>query len=52
VLLQEQSAVVLMLEMVLVSWSSAIDERSEYEDLRGLDRRSVIPYVYGRIELY
>jgi hypothetical protein len=52
VLLQEQPAVVLMLEMVLVSWPSAIDERSEYEDLRGSGHRSVIPYVYRRIELY
>jgi hypothetical protein len=52
VLLQEQPAVVLLLEKVLVSWSSAIDERSEHEDLRVSGRRSVIPYVHERIELY
>jgi hypothetical protein len=52
VLLQEQSAVVLLLEGALVSWSLAMDERSGHEDLRGSDRRSVIPYVHGRTELY
>jgi hypothetical protein len=52
VLLQEQSVVVLLLERVLVSWSLAMDERGGHEDLRGSGRRSVIPYVHGRIELY
>jgi hypothetical protein len=52
VLLQEQSDVVLLLESVLVSWSSAIDERDEHQDLRGSDCRRVIPYIHGRIELY
>jgi hypothetical protein len=44
--------VVLLLEGVLVSSSLAIDERGGHKDLRGSDRRSVIPYVYGRTELY
>jgi hypothetical protein len=51
-LLQEQPIVVLLLEKALVPWSSTIDERSEHEDLRVLVRRSVIPYVHERIELY
>jgi hypothetical protein len=41
--------VVLLLERALVSWSSAIDERSEHEDLCGLGRQSVITYVHGRM---
>ncbi len=40
--LQEQPAVVLLLERVLVSWSLAMDERGGHEDLRGSGRRSVI----------
>jgi hypothetical protein len=52
VLLQEQSAMVLLLERDLISWLLAIDERGEHEDLRGSSRRSVIPYVYRRMELY
>jgi hypothetical protein len=52
VLLQEQPVVVLLLERVLVSWSLAMDERGGHEDLRGSGRRSVIPYVHGRTELY
>jgi hypothetical protein len=51
-LLQEQHVVVLLLEMTLISWSLAIDERGGHEDLRGPDRRSVIPYIYGRMKLY
>jgi hypothetical protein len=51
-LLQDQSAVVLLLEGTLVSWSLAMDEHSEHEELRGSGRRSVIPYVHGRTELY
>jgi hypothetical protein len=47
-LLQKQSVVFLLLERVLVSWSLAIDERGGYEDLRGSDRRSIIPYVHER----
>jgi hypothetical protein len=44
--------VVLLLEGTLVSWSLAMDERGRYEDLRDLGRRSVIPYVHGKTELY
>jgi hypothetical protein len=44
--------VVLLLERSLVSWSLAMDERGGHEDLRGLGRQSVIPYVHGRTELY
>jgi hypothetical protein len=36
----------------LVSWLLAMDEHSGLKDLRGLDHRSVIPYVHGRTELY
>jgi hypothetical protein len=50
--LQGQRAVVLLLEGALVSWSLAMDERGGHEDLRGSGRRSVIPYVHGRTELY
>jgi hypothetical protein len=52
VLLQEQPAVVLVLERDLISWSLAIDERGGHEDLRGLSRWSVIPYIHGRMKLY
>jgi hypothetical protein len=44
--------VVLLLERVLVSWSLAMDERGGHEDLCGLSRLSIIPYVHGRTELY
>jgi hypothetical protein len=44
--------VVLLLEMILVSLSLAMDERDGHEDLRGSDYRSVIPYIYRRTELY
>jgi hypothetical protein len=50
VLLEEQLAVVLLLEGVLVSWSLAIDERGGHEDLRDSDYQSIIPYVHGRME--
>jgi hypothetical protein len=33
--LQKQSAVVLLLDGALVSWSLAMDERGGHEDLRG-----------------
>jgi hypothetical protein len=52
VLLQEQPTVVLLLERDLVSWSLTMDESGGHEDLRGLSRRSVIPYVHGRTRLY
>jgi hypothetical protein len=42
----------LLLKRTLVSWSLAMDEHGEHEDLRGSGHRSVIPYVHGRIELY
>jgi hypothetical protein len=44
--------VVLLLEGHLISWSLVMDERVGHEDLHGLDRRSIIPYVHGRTELY
>jgi hypothetical protein len=44
--------VVLLLERILVSWSLAMDERGGHEVLRDSGRRSVIPYVHGRTELY
>jgi hypothetical protein len=44
--------VVLLLEGVLVSWSLAMDEHGGHKDLHGSGRRSVIPYVHGRTELY
>jgi hypothetical protein len=50
--LQEQPVVFLLLEGALVSWSLAMDERGGHKDLRGSDRRSVIPYVHRRTELY
>jgi hypothetical protein len=52
VLLQEQLAVIFLLEETLVSWSLAMDERGEHENLRGSGRRSIIPYVHERTELY
>jgi hypothetical protein len=51
VLLQKQAAVVLLLERALVFWSLAMDEHGWHEDLRGSSRRSVIPYIHGRMEL-
>jgi hypothetical protein len=44
--------VVLLLGTTLASWLLAMDERGGHQDLRGSGRRSVIPYVHGRIELY
>jgi hypothetical protein len=41
-----------LLEGALVSWSLALGERGEHDDLRGSGRLSVIPYVHGRTELY
>jgi hypothetical protein len=35
-----------------MSCSLAMDERGGHEDLRASDRRSIIPYIYGRTELY
>jgi hypothetical protein len=50
--LPQLPVVVLLLKGVLVSWSLAMDERGGHEDLHGSGRRSVIPYVHGRSELY
>jgi hypothetical protein len=50
--LQEQPAVVLLLEGALISWSLAINERGGHRDLRGSGRWSVIPYVHMRMKLY
>jgi hypothetical protein len=44
--------VVLLLEGVVVYWSLAMDEHGRHKDLHGSDRRSVIPYVHERTELY
>jgi hypothetical protein len=44
--------VVLLLEMALVSWSSAINEHGELKDLRGSSCQDVTPYVHGRMKLY
>jgi hypothetical protein len=44
--------VVLLLKRALVSWSLAVDERGGHEDLCGSGRRSVIPYVHEKTELY
>jgi hypothetical protein len=52
VLLQEQPAVVLLLEKTLVSWSLAINERGGHEDLCGSGHQSIIPYVHRRTRLY
>jgi hypothetical protein len=52
VLLHEQPTVVLLWGRHLASWSLALDIHNGHEDLRGSSRRSVIPYVHGRTELY
>jgi hypothetical protein len=44
--------VVLLLKGALVSCPPALDEHDGHEDLCGLGRRSVIPYVHRRTELY
>jgi hypothetical protein len=49
--LLEQSAMVLLLEMDLVTWLLAKDEHGEHKDLYGSGHRSVIPYVHRRREL-
>jgi hypothetical protein len=36
----------------LASLLLAIDEHSGHQGLRGLGRRSIIPYVHGRTKLY
>jgi hypothetical protein len=44
--------VIFLLERALVSWSLDMDERGGYKDLCGSGRRSVIPYIHERTELY
>jgi hypothetical protein len=44
--------VVLLLESASVSWLIAVDERGGHEDLHGSGRRSGIPNIHGRTELY
>jgi hypothetical protein len=50
--LQEQPVVVLLWGRRLASWLLALGERGGHDDLRGLARLSVIPYVHERTELY
>jgi hypothetical protein len=40
--------VILLLYGILISRLLTMDERSKHEDLCGLSRWSVIPYVHGR----
>jgi hypothetical protein len=49
---QEQPTVVLLRGRPLASWLLALGERGGHDDLCGSDRLSVIPYIYGRTELY
>jgi hypothetical protein len=44
--------VVLLWGRPLASWLLALGEHGGHGDLRGLDRLSVIPYIYRRTELY
>jgi hypothetical protein len=44
--------VVLLWEMSLASWLLALGECGGHNDLRGLGRLSVIPYVHRRTVLY
>jgi hypothetical protein len=45
--LKEQSAVILLLEGLRSHKVLVIREYGGHEDLRGSDRRSIIPHVYG-----
>jgi hypothetical protein len=45
--LKEQSAVILLLEGLRSHKVLVIREYGGHEDLRGSDRRSIIPYVHG-----
>jgi hypothetical protein len=49
---RSSTVVVLLLEGLRSLGELAIREYGGHEDLRGSDRRSVIPYVHGRMELY
>jgi hypothetical protein len=48
--LQEQSVVPFLFELILFSWSLAIDERGGHKNLCGSDCRSVIPYILEVVE--
>jgi hypothetical protein len=52
VLLQDQLVGVLLLKRDLIFWSLVMDEYGGNEDLRGLNRRSIISYVHRKTELY
>jgi hypothetical protein len=43
--------VVLLCGRSLASWLLALGEHGGHDDLRGLGRLSVIPYIHGRTEL-
>jgi hypothetical protein len=49
---RSSTAVVLLLEGLRSHEELAIRGYGKHEDLRGLGRRSVIPYVHGGMELY
>jgi hypothetical protein len=36
----------------LASWLLALGEYGGHDDLRGLGRLSIIPYIHGRTEMY
>jgi hypothetical protein len=44
--------VIILLDEALVSWTLVMDERGGHKYLCGLGRRSVIPCVHVRTELY
>jgi hypothetical protein len=50
--LQELPAVVLLWGRHLASWLLALGEYGGHDDLRGLGRLSIIPYIHGRTEMY
>jgi hypothetical protein len=50
--LQELPAVVLLWGRPLASWLLALGEYGGHDDLRGLGRLSIIPYIHGRTEMY
>jgi hypothetical protein len=49
---QEKPTLVLLWGMPLAFWLLALGERGGHDDLHGLDRLSIIPYVHERTELY
>jgi hypothetical protein len=50
--LRQQPAVILLWGRHLASWLLALGERGGHDDLRGLGRQSLIPYIHERTELY